>query len=104
MESEIGRCANARGADEIVRFAEVKARGEMDKHNSLVVTEIAVLALFAAIAFPIAGFVRDTFHLNKWLALVIAVPLTAGIMWLLNSLLTVLIPFFMPDKISKAKK
>ena len=76
----------------------------MDRHHSLVVTKIALVALFAAIAFPVAGSVRDTFHLNKWLALVIAVPLTACIMWLLGALLSVLIPFFMRDKTSKTKE
>jgi hypothetical protein len=76
----------------------------VDRHHSLVVTKIAVVALFAAIAFPVAGSVRDTFHLNKWLALVIAVPLTAGIMWLLGALVSVLIPFFMRDKTSKTKE
>jgi hypothetical protein len=68
------------------------------------VTKIAVVALFAATAFRSRGFVRDTLYLNKWLALVIAVPLTACIMWLLGALLSVLIPFFMRDKTSKTKE
>jgi hypothetical protein len=76
----------------------------VDRHNSHAITEIAVLALFAAIAFPVAVLVRDSFHLNRWLGLLVAIPVTAGIMGLIDLLLGVLINFFMRDKTSKTKK
>ncbi|HVF84728.1 MAG TPA: hypothetical protein VM821_02000 [Abditibacteriaceae bacterium] len=76
----------------------------MGRHNSHTVTALVILAWFAAIVFPTAGYVRDSFHLNRWFALLIAIPTTAGIMWLLGLLLGVLIHFFMRDKTSETKK
>lgn len=76
----------------------------MGRHNSHAVTALIILAWFVAIAFPVAGFVRDSFHLNRWLALFLAIPVTGGIMGMINLLLGVLINFFMRDKTSETKK
>ena len=56
----------------------------MDKHNSLLLTEIAILAFWAAVALPIAAWARDFFDLSKFVALALAAFVTLGLAWLFH--------------------
>jgi len=59
----------------------------MGRINSHLWVGIGIWALGAAIAFHIAGFIRSTFHLNKFVSLGIGIVLAPLILWLLYLIL-----------------
>ncbi|HEX8236865.1 MAG TPA: hypothetical protein VF600_12985 [Abditibacteriaceae bacterium] len=50
--------------------------------DNFLLLEIGACALFAAIAFPIAQFVRNAFHLSHWASLGIAIAFLATVVYL----------------------
>ena len=54
----------------------------MDKHNSLFLTEVFILAIFVIIASLITGFIMRFFHVGRPVGYLINVSLVLGMVWL----------------------